>query len=551
MTEEIRNCRVTGEPFVVFDREKEVLQRLGYPLPDTSPLLRHQRRFAYRNERKLHKNRCHFTGVSLISVYAADSGLKAVSSAAWWGSDWDPRDYGREVDFSRPFFPQLLELKRDCPRLALLNTQGENSDYCNNTIGNKNCYLVFGGDFNQDCLYSIFSFKSRDVCDVYWIDNGELVYDCINVYDCYNLRYSQECSGCRDSAFLYECRNCEECCCSVGLVSRKFCIFNQQYSEADYRRITGEMALDSYSGVERTRSKFSEFCRIQPRRAANIINCENVSGDNLTNSRNCLDCYDITGPAEDLYHIYLAGYGVKDLISCSTCGHDGELYVECMGCVGGSNYGFSTYAWSSTDILYSDLVTNCRNLFGCTNMKRTEFCILNRQYTESQYFELKDRLIAHMKKTGEWGQFPPIQHSVFPYNSTVAQDNFPMTKEQALKIGCRWQDEETRDPAAAEEIPESINAVDDSILQKTLVCRHTGRPYRIIPKELAFYRRLGIPLPRHAPETRNEIRLKRRKTLVQSDRVCAKCGVGVKTVWDIESAQSVLCHSCYLQSTYS
>ena len=248
--------------------------------------------------------------------------------------------------------------------------------------------------------------------------------------------------------------------------------------------------------------------------------------------------------------MYLAGYGAKDWASCSTCGHNGELYVECMGSFGGTNVGFSTYSWTSSDILYSDTVTNCRNLFGCTNMQRAEFCILNKQYSEEQYFELRTKLIGHMKTTGEWGEFPPITDSVYPYNTTVAQDIFPLTREQALRLGLSWEDEEVRDPSYAAELPDSIFDVNDSIRLETLVCRATGRPYKIIPKELALYRKLEIPLPRFAPETRNEMRLGRRKTMFQVERSCGECRRDVRTVWDVKGVETVLCGECYLKRRY-
>ncbi len=543
-------CRLTGEPFDVFDRERELLLRSGLPLPTISPIERHRRRLAYRNERKLFKNTCAISGQPLISLYHPESGFKPISAVVWWSDNWDPRAFGREVDFTRPFFPQLYELKMNCPRLTLLNTRGENSDYCNNTTDNRNCYLVFGGDYNQDCMYSIYCMHSRDVSDVFWVYNGELVFDCINCNDCYDLRYSQDCNNCRDSSFLFECRNCSNCCCSTGLVGARFHFFNQPLSEEEYRRQVAALGLETRSGVEATRLKFEGFLFDQPHREANIVNCENSAGDHLLECKNCLDCFDITGPAEDLFHTYLAGWGAKDLVSCSTCGHRAELYFECMGCIDGTNCAFSTYAWSSRDIYYSDGVTGCSNLFGCSNMRRAEYCILNKQYSAEQFFELRAKLIAHMKETGEWGEFPAIEYSPFPYNLTVAQDHFPLSKSEALSRGYRWHDEDLRDPSQATALPDSIDDAADRIVDQTLICRRTGRPYKIIPKELALYRRLRIPLPDLAPETRNESRLKRRHTLFQYPRICSGCGKSIFTVWREDLAESVLCQECYLRSVY-
>ena len=70
--------------------------------------------------------------------------MKVYSQEIWWSDKWDGRDYGRDFDFSRPFFDQFQELRLSTPRMSLLNSNGENSEYCNLTTDNKNCYLVFG-----------------------------------------------------------------------------------------------------------------------------------------------------------------------------------------------------------------------------------------------------------------------------------------------------------------------------------------------------------------------------------------------------------------------
>ena len=83
--------------------------------------------------------------------------------------------------------------------------------------------------------------------------------------------------------------------------------------------------MESWSGVERLRPQFEAFCLDYPHRDVNVINAENVSGDHLLNCKNCLDCFEVTGPAEDLYHVYLAVSGIKDIYSSCMCGHRGEL----------------------------------------------------------------------------------------------------------------------------------------------------------------------------------------------------------------------------------
>jgi hypothetical protein len=60
-------------------------------------------------------------------------------------------------------------------------------------------------------------------------------------------------------------------------------------------------------------------------------------------------------------------------------------------------------------------------------------------------------------------------------------------------------------------LPQSIEKIPDDILQATIECEVTGKLFRIQPKELAFYRKYSILLPRKHPDQRHLERLEMRK----------------------------------------
>ena len=138
-------CRVSGKDFVVTEWEQDLLRRMELPLPTLCPDERLRRRLVRRNERKIYKDKCDLTGKPIISLYSSDKPYKVYSQDVWWSDDWDPKEYDRDYDFNRPFFDQFYELQLAVPRLSLMNMKTENSEYCNATGWNKNCYLVFGG----------------------------------------------------------------------------------------------------------------------------------------------------------------------------------------------------------------------------------------------------------------------------------------------------------------------------------------------------------------------------------------------------------------------
>ncbi len=517
----------------------------GLPLPTLCPDERLHRRLAHRNERSIYMNKCALTGKPIVSIFSLDKPYKVYSQEAWHSDAWDAHDYGRDFDFNRPFFEQFAELQRAVPQLGLTNVNGENSDYCNLTTGNKNCYLVFGGDFSEDCIYSIYNMTCRDVSDVYWVDHSELIYDTIDSENCYNIRYCEKSAQCRDSDFLFECRNCENCFGCVGLVGKKFHIFNRPVSPEEYQKTVASYRLDTWSGVQHMKAEFEKFKLQFPHRFANIINSENVSGNDISSTKNAENCFSIYGPAEDLKDMFLAGWDIKDCASSDHIGHQVELFYESVGCIKGSRAAFSTFAWHSHDIFYSHLAVNSHDLFGCSNMKRAEYCILNKQYSKEDYEALKARIIEHMKSTGEWGEFFPIENSMFAYNETVAQDYFPLTPETAPS----WKPEEIH-PILHNPIPDSIHDVSDEILQSALICQKTGRLYKIIPQELAFYRKMQIPIPQFAPETRNQLRIQKRNPIHLWGRNCANCQAPIQTSYSHDRPATVYCESCYLKTIY-
>ncbi len=545
-------CRVSGKNFVITEWEQDLLRRMKLPLPTLCPDERLRRRLAHRNERRIYKDKCDLTGNPIISLYSSDKPYKVYSQDVWWSDDWDPKEYGRDYDFNRPFFEQFHELQLAVPRFSLMNMKAENSEYCNITTSNKNCYLVFGGDFNEDCMYDGFCFHSQDLYDTYWVEESRLSYELIDCVKMYESKYCRNSQNCRDSAFLFDCRSCSNCAFCVGLRNKEYHIFNKKYSKEEYETKMKEYDFGSYSAVERMKAEFDKFRLGFPHKFANLVNVENSFGDNLVNAKNAYNCFDISGPAEDLKDVYLAGWGIKDAASSDHVGHEGcELFYEMLGSISGVNCAYGSFVWHANDTRYCDTIAqNSHDLFGCSNMKKASYCILNKQYSKEDYFEMRARIIEHMKSTGEWGEFFPMNISPWAYNETVANDLFPMNREEVSEAGLNWVEEEEKEIENGEKIPDSIDDVGDDILSKNLVCEKSGRPYKINEKELKFYRRMKIPIPRLAPETRNEVRLSVRNPHKVWTRKCDKCGVDIKTSYAPDRPETVYCEKCYNEAIY-
>ena len=197
----------------------------------------------------------------------------------------------------------------------------------------------------------------------------------------------------------------------------------------------------------------------------------------------------------------------------------------------------------------------CNDCFGCVGLKHKQHCILNKQYTKEEYEALVPKIIAEMRADGEWGEFFPVTMSPFAYNETVAQEYFPLTKEEVLNRGWKWRDEVDETPKVAkiipaEQLPDSIDDIPDDILNWAIECEATKRPYKIIRQELEFYRKMRLPVPHLHPDERHKRRMAMRNPRKLWKRPCMKCGREMETTYAPERKEIVYCESCYLAEVY-
>lgn len=160
-----------------------------------------------------------------------------------------------------------------------------------------------------------------------------------------------------------------------------------------------------------------------------------------------------------------------------------------------------------------------------------------------------------MGKTGEWGEFFSTDLTFFAYNESVAQDYFPLSKEEVLKKGWKWKEEidsvgQVTRQIPAERLPDKIDDIPDDILNWAIRCKRTGRLFRLAPTELKFYRDFRLPVPHLHPDGRRHVRMHRRNPRKMWSRKCAKCSAPIQTTYSPERLEIVYCENCYLKEVY-
>lgn len=557
----MKTCQNCQALFVISDFEKIFLTKVSpevngkkyeIPLPEVCPDCRLANRTAHRNEQYYHPHKSLLSGEPVISLYAPNSpwskNYKIYTHGQWWNDTWDGLDYGRDFDFSRPFFEQFHELCLEIPHVNVVQLNNENSPYSTGTAYCKNCYLINCSENAEDCYYGKLIQSSRDIMDSSYVYDSELCYECFYVKNCYNCKYvynSQNCNECWLSDNLKGCSNCFLC---TNLSNKQYHFMNQSLSKDEYEAKIKEF-LGSKESVEKAKKNFEELRKKRIYKYATIINCENSTGDFLTNCKNVSDSYDVNDSLDCQY--VTVGVNVKDLVDCSNMYLKPELNYQVLGTIGTYNVIFSLYIFHSQNVMYSEFCFNSQNLFGCSGLRNKKYCIFNKQYTKEQYEELVPRIIAHMQKTGEWGQYFPIQHSPFGYNESVAQEYLPLTKEQSLAKGYHWQEPDQKDyKAQTYKVPNKISEVKDEILQQILACRDCGRNYKIIPQELKRLRSMQFPIPEKCPDCRHMSRMKLRNSRKLWERKCAKCSAAIQSTFSSERPETVYCDKCYLETVY-
>ena len=517
MKSETRNCQNCKADFIIEPDDFSFYSKIGVPAPTFCPECRRQRRMTWRNDLSFYNRACDLCKKNIISLYHQDKPLTVYCNKCWWSDKWDSKSYGRDFDFTKSFFEQFNELQKAVPRLALINDDGigsVNCQYTQNEAYAKDCYMVAMAWKNENCMYSygISGPNAVDIVDSMDIFASERIYQSVFLnqsYDCKFCYYSQNLIS---SNFCFDCRNTQSCFMCVGLRNGQYMYKNNQLTKEEYEQVVDSYKLHTVNGQGKAILEFQEFKKSFNLHKPFMINCVNSSGSELLNSNNAKYCY----TARRLHNVkfFENGNDIKDGYDMLV-GGENELCYEGITPDNDRLALFTIFSYKCSDITYTEECFGSQDLFGCVGLKQSQYCIFNKQYSKEDYFVLRGKIIEHMKTTGEYGEFFPSKFSHFGYNETIAHDNYPLVKDQALKQGFLWFDNiqftvglETVD---AKNIPNDINQVSDSITNEILKCELTGRNYKITDQELKFYKKMQIPLPHKCFFARHGERIKLRK----------------------------------------
>src|SRR3989339_512071 len=360
-----------------------------------------------------------------------------------------------------------------------------------------------------------------------------------------------------NSEYIHYAGSCKNCYLVVGLRQKEYCFENEQLTKEQYQSKIASINLSSYVIYQACKNRLKELEKNHTFKEYQGYNTENCLGDHLINCKEaqyCFDCEDVE-TAKFCYQVVLGAKNIYDIYQYGT-----NLLESYEGAIVGENSYHLLFCnnchVNSSDLIYCWYAERSKNCFACSNIKGLNYCILNKQYTKEEYNKLVPKIIDHMMKSDEWGEYFPLSFStIYGYNKSSAQLYFPLTKDQALAKGFKWSDYEPEFPKVekiipANLLPDTISEIPDDILNWAIECEVTKKPFKIIKPELEFYRKMNLPIPRRHPDQRHKERMALRNPRKLWTRNCMKCGMEIQTSYSPERKEIVYCEKCYFGSIY-
>lgn len=562
MKNETKNCQNCKKDFTIEPEDFKFYEKINVPPPTWCPECRLIRRWSFVNTWNVNWRNCDKCGKRTLSIYSLEQKITVYCQPCWWGDDWDGTEYGLDYDVNKPFLEQVQELQEKTP-FAPLDTQYtslKNCEYTNAIAWSKNCFMIFWGDYCEEVYYSTIlnGLKFSSDCIRGW--GSELCYESIGFTKNYRTFFSDECDNCVDVWFSRNCYSCTSCVGCVNLRGASYQIFNVQYTKEEYAKKLIELGFDSWKKLRAFEKQAREFWLNKPQREynGNTLNL-NITGEHVYDSKNSQEMYIANGAESCKWTQFITVPPAKDCGDYSGWGHNASLIYESVG-VGenANNIKFSYHSF--TDVLnleYCFWDIGGKNNFGCVNLKRKSYCILNKEYSKEEYEKLKERIIEDMKKNPymdkfgrefPYGEFFPPEMTMFAYNKSNAMRFFPKTKEEAVAMGYGWDEYENPTVVAtikSGELPDTIKETDDLILEEIIECADCARSYKIVQGELNLLRKMGLPVPHECPKCRENKRFARMTKPKMYHRECMKCNGPIYTPYSSETSNIVYCVKCY------
>lgn len=548
-----KTCKTCIKDFTIRPEDFVFFEQVETAPPLYCPECRMAQRLMFRNERVLYKRSCDLCNKDMVTLYAPESPYTVYCSKCWWSDNWDPKEFAIDYDPNKKFFDQYRELQLKVPRLGIVEIQNVRSEYTNGSAENKDCYLIFAADYNEDCLYGRLLQRDKQCVDCAFLHESELCYECIDCRGCFKCMYSEQCQSSSDLLFCYNVRNSTNCIFCTNGVSLSNAIYNVKYSKEEFEKKKAEILKD-YESIEKAKKEFEVLKQNTIRKFADQTKCHNVTGDYIHNCYDGVQLFD-TYDAKNCSYMKDTEKPI-DSMDCNNYYYNPQFGYNVMGALEGNMLKNSAFVFYGNEVEYCDNCHHLSNGLGCVSIRKGDYMILNKTYSKEQYFQIKEQIEKQLKDDGLFGQFFPVAVAPFAYNESLIHDFYPLTKEEALSRGYNWQDKKTgtygKETIKKSEVPKTVEEITDDITKEIFVCETCDKNYRLVDAEITFYKKMGLPIPHKDFECRHQDRMNKRNGMKLYHRSCMKdgCSNTFETTYAPERPEKIYCERCYQQEIY-
>lgn len=549
-----RVCSVLGEVWQMTQKEIDLCRRVSVPPRKmaTNTIWKWMAYFdaGYQFWWNTHPE----TGKPVLSFHHPASGVKVLPDAEWHAKDFS--EINQTADPTRSFFEQLRALQVRVPLLATFSRVEPENSITLFSFGDRNSYFTFAcisertffatGAF--EVRGSSLLFTSHQVTDSHHAFKSNRMFQC---------RYVRESLDCLHSAFLFDCRNCQNCFGASNKRNRQYIFMNEQLTKEEYERRMSTIDLGKRSEVEKWMKAFDELLARDGVWPENFnINCQESTGEYLINGVRCEHCYDSADAPSDQYHSAWS-YGANShnaFMWGSIDSTDGYMTVSCPN---SNRTKFSFRSFRLDNCEYCFMCADLRDCFGCIGLKKKRFCIFNKQYDEADYYRLLDEVKSAMLDRGEYGTFFPTSMATTYVPEGGAVIYCGASPEALKKLGGQTFGAEDMgatgagriDPSLArtrEEIPDGIDDLTDDWVGVPIYDEVSGRTFAFLKPEVEHYRRLRIAPPNtHFIRRMHEVSLAGQVACLEDGR-CEKCGVTFLCAKNVRYPhRRIYCKTCY------
>ena len=549
-------CSISGEKRILTEKEINVYQKHDAPPLDYSPLVRMQMLTTQWPGGQWWYNKHAETGAPIITAVHPATGIRVLPDKEWFEKDFG--EINLDVDFEKPFLDQLLELRRKVPSSAGRNFKEVENSIALVSLGDVNSYFVVLSR-SKNSFFSVSALDTESSAEVYNSSSITNSYQIVHSDRVYNSQYVRESRDCINSAFLFDCRNVENCFGATNKRNKSYLWFNEQLTKEEWEKRRAEVDLGSRAEAKKWLDKFDDLVKTAVWPENFNEHNENSTGEYLTKATNCDSVYYADGGARDEFHTSWSLGNCERNAYASSMSNSQDNYFSC-DVVECNKTRYSYMLMRCQNVEYSTECYDCEDCFGCVGLRRKKFCILNKQYTEEDYWNKLDELKCAMLVRGEYGEFLPAKMSpaYFPEGGSVRYyladpDTFAkkvnahdFKADADGAIGSVLSGAENVPDSMT--IPDSIDDIDEAWVSKPVQDATYSRRFSLLAPEVSLYKKLRV-----APPTSHHVKRVLDLTLtantgVFEEKICEGCKKKITVSKNARYPdRHIFCKSCYTE----